>query len=60
MTKINPQGSALVYSNYLGGTNDDWGIGISVDSSGGAYVIGYTAPPVSLHCPATLELNAVN
>jgi Bacterial Ig-like domain (group 3)/Beta-propeller repeat/Transmembrane protein 131-like N-terminal len=42
VTKINPDGSALVYSNYLGGTNDDWGIGITVDSSGQAYVIGYT------------------
>jgi Bacterial Ig-like domain (group 3)/Beta-propeller repeat/Transmembrane protein 131-like N-terminal len=42
VTKINPDGSALVYSNYLGGTNDDWGIDITVDSSGHAYVIGYT------------------
>jgi hypothetical protein len=42
VTKVNPDGSALAYSNYLGGTNDDWGIDISVDSSGNAYVIGYT------------------
>lgn len=42
VTKINPQGSALVYSDYLGGASYDWGIGISVDSSGHAYVIGYT------------------
>jgi hypothetical protein len=42
VTKMNPDGSALVYSNYLGGTNDDWGIGITVDGSGYAYVIGYT------------------
>jgi hypothetical protein len=42
VTKINPQGSALVYSNYLGGASYDWGVGISVDSSGHAYVIGYT------------------
>jgi Bacterial Ig-like domain (group 3)/Beta-propeller repeat/Transmembrane protein 131-like N-terminal len=42
VTKINPDGSALVYSNYLGGTNDDWGIDITVDNSGQAYVIGYT------------------
>jgi len=42
VTKINPQGSALLYSDYLGGASYDWGIGISVDSSGHAYVIGYT------------------
>jgi hypothetical protein len=42
VTKINPAGSALVYSGYLGGTNDDWGIDITVDSSGHAYVVGYT------------------
>jgi hypothetical protein len=42
VTKINPDGSALVYSDYLGGTNDDWGIDITVDSSGHAYVVGYT------------------
>ena len=42
VTEINPGGSGLVYSNYLGGSNDDWGINISVDSSGHAYVVGYT------------------
>jgi hypothetical protein len=42
VTKLNPDGSGLVYSNYLGGANDDWGIDIALDSSGHAYVIGYT------------------
>jgi hypothetical protein len=47
VTKINPSGSALVYSTYLGGgailnTTDDWGDGIAVDNSGSAYVTGYT------------------
>jgi hypothetical protein len=42
VTKINPSGSALVYSTYLGGHAEDSGIGITVDSSGHAYVIGYT------------------
>ena len=40
MAKINPSGSALVYSTYLGGSMDDFGFGIAVDSSGNAYVTG--------------------
>jgi uncharacterized protein (TIGR03437 family) len=42
VTKINPAGSALVYSTYLGGTTTDYGTGIAVDSSGNAYVTGPT------------------
>jgi hypothetical protein len=42
VAKINPTGSALVYSTYLGGSEDDEGWGIAVDSSGEAYVTGYT------------------
>lgn len=34
--------SSLVYSTYLGGGNGDYGGGIAVDSSGYAYVTGYT------------------
>lgn len=43
ITKFNAAGSALVYSTYLGGTGDDLGAGIAVDSAGNAYVSGYTA-----------------
>ncbi len=39
-TKINAAGSALVYSSYLGGSEDDYGRGIAVDSSGNAYLAG--------------------
>ncbi len=42
ITKLNATGSAAVYSTYLGGSNDDVGVGIAVDSSGNAYVAGYT------------------
>ena len=43
VTKINSAGSAHVYSTYLGGSINDSGEGIAVDSSGNAYVIGKTA-----------------
>ena len=42
VAKIKPSGSALVYSTYLGGSEDDVGMGIAVDSSGNAYVTGNT------------------
>jgi len=43
VTKLNPAGSALVYSTYLGGSGGDAGDGIAVDSSGNAYVAGSTS-----------------
>jgi len=42
VTKLNPAGTALVYSTYLGGTGDDQGVGIDVDGTGSAYVTGRT------------------
>src|SRR3989441_166203 len=42
LTKVNPAGAALVYSTYLGGTSDDFGLGIAVDNFGNAYVTGFT------------------
>jgi hypothetical protein len=42
VTKMNPAGSALVYSTYLGGGSEDAGFGVAVDSSGNAYVAGET------------------
>ncbi len=42
VTKINADGSALVYSTYLGGSSDDVGQSIAVTSAGSAYVTGYT------------------
>jgi hypothetical protein len=43
VTKIDPSGSALVYSTYLGGSDFDAGYGIAVDGAGNAYVTGQTA-----------------
>jgi hypothetical protein len=42
VTKFNAAGSALVYSTYLGGGNSEVGLGIAVDSTGSAYVTGWT------------------
>jgi hypothetical protein len=41
-SEINPAGSALVYSTYLGGSGEDAGLGIAVDFRGNAYVTGVT------------------
>ncbi|MCW3095847.1 MAG: Cell surface protein, partial [Chthonomonadaceae bacterium] len=40
VTKLNPTGTALVYSTYLGGTSIDQAYAIAIDSSGSAYVTG--------------------
>jgi hypothetical protein len=44
VSELNPSGSALVYSTFLGGTTSffDQGNGIAVDSAGDAYVAGLT------------------
>jgi Beta-propeller repeat len=52
VTELNPAGTALLYSTYLGGTSSDAGSGIAVDGSGNAYVTGETGSsnfPVSLN-----------
>jgi hypothetical protein len=42
VTKLSPSGTSLVYSTYIGGTGQDEVHGVAVDSSGHAYVTGYT------------------
>jgi Beta-propeller repeat len=42
VTKLNSDGSALVYSTYLGGSGNDAGFGIAVGTNGYAYVTGFT------------------
>jgi len=42
VAKVNPSGTALVYAGFLGGSGDEGGSGIAVDSSGNAYVTGRT------------------
>ena len=56
VTKLNANGTALVYSTYLGGSGDDGGEGIAVDISGNAYVTGITS---SLDFPTFPTANPV-
>jgi hypothetical protein len=42
VAKLNASATVLLYSTYLGGGGNDQGTDIGVDSSGNAYVFGYT------------------
>jgi hypothetical protein len=42
VTKINSSGNGLIYSTYLGGSANDYGNGIAIDSTGNAYIVGQT------------------
>jgi hypothetical protein len=57
LSKLNPAGSALVYSTYLGGGDNDSGEGIKVDSAGNAYVGGDT---FSTNFPTASPIQAAN
>jgi hypothetical protein len=65
ITKLNPEGTALVYSTYLGGTGSGletpmWanGTGIAVDAAGNAYVSGIA---ISADFPVTANaFQAIN
>lgn len=42
VSKLNADGSALLYSTFLGGSNSDYGESIAVDNVGNAYIAGST------------------
>jgi len=52
VTKLNANGSGLLYSSYLGGAGVDWGLGIAIDAPGNIYITGVTT---SSDFPATLN-----
>jgi hypothetical protein len=60
VTKVNPAGTGLSYSTYLGGSNNDQGLGIAVNTSGEAYVTGFTESTQSSFpfTPAALDNTA--
>ncbi len=43
VTKLTPDGQALVYSTCLGGSGSEEGLGLALDSSHRAYVVGLTS-----------------
>ena len=58
VSKLNASGSALVYSTYLGGNNWERSYDVAVDSSGNAYVTGFTSStnfPTSNPLQTTLQ-----
>jgi hypothetical protein len=42
VAELNPSGTNLIYSTYLGGSSGDWATAIAVDAAGEAYVVGQT------------------
>jgi hypothetical protein len=43
LTKLNPDGSAYLFSTFLGGSGSDFGTAVSVDKAGNAYIAGRTS-----------------
>jgi hypothetical protein len=43
VTKFNPAGSGLVYSTFVGGSDNDFSGGLAIDGSGNAYIAGGTS-----------------
>ncbi len=54
VAKVNAAGTALIYCGYIGGSNDDSGLGIAVDGSGNAYVTGQTLSTEADGFPVTV------
>ena len=57
VAQLDTTGSTLVYSSYLGGSSQDIGQGIAVDSSGYAYVTGSTQSTDFPVLPGALQSN---
>jgi hypothetical protein len=55
VTKLDPSGSTLAYSTFLGGINSDRGRSIALDDTGSAYVTGFTISDDFPTTPAALD-----
>ncbi len=56
LSKFGPAGDNLVYSTFLGGSDTDQGVAVTVDSEGAAYVTGTTNSP---NFPVKVPLQAL-
>lgn len=55
VTVLNTNATAAIYSTLLGGSQQDYGVGIAVDSLGNAYMTGYTASSDYPHTSGVLQ-----
>jgi hypothetical protein len=55
VSKLNADGSSLLYSTYLGGSQSEYSTGIALDGTGDAYVTGATASPDFPTTPGALQ-----
>lgn len=53
--RLDPSGSRLIYSTYLGGSGDDTGQGVALDQAGNAYFTGKTESPDFPTTPGVLK-----
>ena len=63
LTKFSTAGNTILYSTYLGGSGDNRAFGITLDSTGDAYIIGWTTStnfPVSANAYQTSNNASVN
>jgi hypothetical protein len=58
VAKLNPTGTALIYSTYLGGTGDDEAFGMTIDRAGDAYLAGPTLSSDFPTSPGALQETA--
>ena len=57
VTKLNPSGSSIAFSTYLGGSDIDQAISLAIDSSNNLYIAGFTA---STNFPTVNPAQATN
>jgi hypothetical protein len=57
VAKISGDGKRLIYSTYLGGSNEEWGYAVAPDSSGNLIAVGQTA---STNFPISAALQTTN
>lgn len=62
VSKLNPTGSALLFSTYLGGTGDDFGNAIAVEANASSFVVAGQTASTSFPVPNAFQgtLNGTN